>query len=157
MSSPVDVLFAQCHVVLSNLNSDGSISIPANNAPVLIATVPLTTGAIPLNVTTLAAQAYLSFDCLTNDGSVIAQWRRNLGQVVHGHPTPASMSFGSNTGMVPVFLYESNSIFSGALANFVETINGSGDLEIAIQGLSSGAKPMTLSNIHIDYRIFGSK
>ena len=36
-------------------------------------------------------------------------------------------------------------------------LNGSGDLEVKLKGLSSGAKPMTFRDLKVFYRIFGSK
>jgi hypothetical protein len=157
MTASYDIAFGRSHVALSALNSDGSISIAANNTPVVVATVPLTTGPVPLDVTTLVAEIYLSYDMVSNDGDVYEQRREYPVVAYMGNPTPASI-----TGAALVYWggYGVTTQGGGNPVDYrevVTAINGSGDLEVKLKGLSSGAKAMTFRNLEVSYRIFGSK
>ncbi len=160
MSIPYDITFAPCHSVLANVNSDGTISIPANDTPVLVATVPLTTGPVPLNVTTLGAVVSVTYDAVTNTGGNTFQHKEwSTVARVKGNPTPASLqvpwSFSSLFNDELGLELETNG--AGNYFAFDVAINGSGDLEISIEGKSSGGLALTFRNLRVSYRILGSK
>lgn len=159
MSLPYDVTFAPCHVPLSNVASDGTIAIPANNTPVLVATVPLATGPMPLDSDKLYAIIHMSFDCVTNNGA--HSFQRKPGTKIErcrGNAVLSSISiaapstvFNDDLGL----LVETTS--SSTYFDIDRSINGSGDLEIYLKGLSGGGVATTFRNLLVSYRIVGSK
>jgi hypothetical protein len=154
---PYDISCGSSHVTLSNLNSNGTIAIPANNTPVIVATVPLTTGPVALDVTTLVAEIYLSYDMVSDDGALYEQRRDYPVAAYSGNPTPASISGAS---LVYWGGYGVTTQGGGNPTDYrevVTAINGSGDLEVKLKALSSGAKALTFRNLEVSYRIFGSK
>jgi hypothetical protein len=157
MATNYDIKFGRSHIVLSALNSDGSISIAANNTPVVVATVPLTTGVVPLDETTLMAEIYLSYDMVSNDGVVYEQ-RRDYPVVAYmGNPTPASITGGSLVYWGGYGVTTQGGGNPNDYREVLAAINGSGDIEVKLKGLSSGAKALTFRNLEVSYRIFGSK
>lgn len=159
MGQPYDIEIGPQHVVLSNVASDGTVAIPANNTPVLVATVPLSTGPVPLDATTLYALVLMTFGAVTANGAQSLQrgeWAK-LARA-HGNPTPASVSiagpsdaFNDDVGLV----WDTASL--SLYCDITSAINGSGDMEVSITGKSSGAQALTFYGLRFKYRVLGSK
>ena len=163
MPALFNVVFDPCHVALSNVNTNGSIDVLANDTPVLVAVVPLATGLIPLDAPTLEAQIELSFDAFANDGSHVVQARGYPHPLGHflGNATLSSIAWGGQGYGAMKYAYSSKGTNVGLqFSDFVETLlfpDANGDVEVTLKGLSAGGKAFTFKNLSVAYRIFGSK
>lgn len=175
MGAPVDCKFGPCHAVLSNVASDGTITAPANDTPVLAATLPLTTGVLPIDAASLFALVYVSWDATSADGSKASKREDYLGAVVQGASSPGSVVAYSNFASSADFDPTGSPAFEdvsfrqpGGLrldtpdgfASWVSphgAINGAGDYELSFQGNMGGGVDIIFRNLRVWYRVVGSK
>jgi hypothetical protein len=159
MTVPYDISFAPCHVELSGISADGTIAIPDDDNPVLVATVPLGTGPVPLDSTKLYALVQASFDCVTDNGA--HSFQRKAGFKVtraRGNSTLASISItGPSTALNDDTGLYWDTASDSTYFQILTAINGSGDMEISLKGLSGGGTALTFRNLVVTYRILGSK
>lgn len=175
MGAPIDCTFGPCHAVLSGVASDGTITAPANNTPVLAATLPLTTGLVPIDAASLFALVYVSWDASSADGSKFSKRENYLASVVQGDSDPESIKVYSNFSSSADFDPTSSPAFEdvsfrqpGGLrldtpdgfASWVSphgTINEAGDYELSFQGNESGAVDIIFRNLRVWYRVVGAQ
>lgn len=172
MGAPFDCTFGPCHAVLSGIASDGTLTAPANDTPVLAATLPLTTGPVPIDAASLFALVYVSWDACSPDGTKASKRENYLAAVVQGASSPGSVvaycNFSSTADFDPsgtddvsfrqpggLRLDTPNGFASWVSAHGV--INGSGDFELSFQGNMSGGTDIIFRNLRVWYRVVGSQ
>jgi hypothetical protein len=168
---PVYLELDPSYVAYSNVGSDGSISIPCTNTPVLMATVPLTTGPYPVTLSTLWALLLYTFNFCTNDGVKSGAVRDAIG-LGFG----ASSTFGYKGGSPPAHSNDMQCdgpsewrpmISAGAAGGaaltgatettFTETVNASGDVEIAIAVKVAAGQAWIFSYFSVRTLVFGAR
>lgn len=124
----------------SNVGADGYVLVPPTGSPVLVATIPLTTG--PVDMSGLRATPRYSLLAASDDGSKVSFCEQLVGTALGiasdtyegGSPPLASSGIA-----LPVtrFSHRGGTASSGApqdFAVFSASLNMAGDLEVSIAG-----------------------
>ncbi len=167
-------------VTYSGVGSDGSVTVTDTDTPVLVATVPFTTGPMPLSSSNMWAMLFYSFVACTADGENSFTYSNTPSAFINSGPYPL---YGYQGGSPPTQIgnYYSedgypleyyvdpaqvnlganvvNTEYAGDFAyfgQFVESVNGSGDVEITLTVPTSIGQSVILRDFRIKAIIFGS-
>jgi hypothetical protein len=154
-------------VTYANVGSDGGVTIPDTNTPVLVATIPFTTGPMPLSSSKVYAASFISLDASTADGVnsfCVQDCNMQVGNVVGfsggSPPLPVDGSWALGAPLLPYWLAsispandDENFFFYAALTS---DINGSGDLDIYLTVPTSIGQSVIVRNLRVKALYFGS-
>lgn len=170
MGAPVDVSVGAVHTTLSNIDSDGTIAIAADDTPVLAATVPLTTGPVPLNATSLFALIYASWHSVANDGTKSSKRDDALIGIARGAAGPGDVelytTFVADADLSPspfsMLVRELHGLridapSYNAFTFFTGEINEAGDYELSFVGNEAAGFASKVHGLSVRYRVVGAQ